>query len=564
MASNLLDCASSASSERVIVASDRRNFTAPDRYSTNFVNHSLTGGRAVAGLIAERWRPRFDIMERMKRKAARGRYLAVELSHIDLVRGGRRVLRDLRWRIRPGERWVLQGANGAGKTQLLKLIAGDVWPEPRGDTRRRYHWRGELWAEPYLVKEEIAYLGAERQDRYQHYDWNHRVSTIVGTGLQRSDTPAGPLTAPQRSQVARWLRRLGIHGLAGRRFLGLSQGERRLVLLARALAWRPAFLLLDEPLNGLDASHRARILAVLAWLSRSDLPWIYASHRLEEVPAAVTHRARLERGQLRVGAWRPRGLSRSAAGTLLPDGAPARPLRQPLIELRNASVWRGGRLALRRLTLQIRRGECWVVHGANGSGKSTFLATLRGEHAPASHGSVWRRWLAPGVALSQFQQHVGLIAPELQAALPRHLSALECVVAGRRAAHDLDGPVSAAEQRAALRSLGELGAQRLARRRIAELSYGQARRVLFARALARGPDIVLLDEPYTGLDATTTRRLRARVEHWIRGGRTVVIASHHRDDWPRAAGRELELAAGRARYCGPLRSVPTVRRAERS
>ena len=67
----------------------------------------------------------------MKRKRARSeRYLTVDLSHIDLVRGGRRVLRDVHWRIRPGQRWVLQGANGAGKTQLLKLIAGDVWPQP--------------------------------------------------------------------------------------------------------------------------------------------------------------------------------------------------------------------------------------------------------------------------------------------------------------------------------------------------------------------------------------------------------------------------------------------------
>jgi ABC-type molybdenum transport system ATPase subunit/photorepair protein PhrA len=92
-----------------------------------------------------------------------------------------------------------------------------------------------------------------------------------------------------------------------------------------------------------------------------------------------------------------------------------------------------------------------------------------------------------------------------------------------------------------------------------ELSYGQARRVLFARALVRQPDIVLLDEPYTGLDALTRRRLRAQVEHWVGEGRTVVMATHHADDWPRASGCELELAAGRARYRGPLRRIPTVR-----
>ena len=99
----------------------------------------------------------------MKRQPAlRSRYLSVELAHVDLRRGGRRVLRDLNWRIRPGQRWVLQGANGAGKTQLLKLIAGDVWPQPRTEARRTYCWRGERSFEPMGVKEGIAYLGAER------------------------------------------------------------------------------------------------------------------------------------------------------------------------------------------------------------------------------------------------------------------------------------------------------------------------------------------------------------------------------------------------------------------
>ena len=489
-------------------------------------------------------------------------HLAVDLEHIGLVRGGRRVLRDLAWRIRPGQHWVLQGANGAGKTQLLKLITGDVWPEPVPAARRVYCLRGAKSDEPMGAKERIAYLGAERQDRYEHYRWDHRVSSIVGTGIEHSDIPLRQLTCAERLSVARMLRRLGIAALARRRFLTLSQGERRLVLLARALVSRPALLLLDEPLNGLDEANRARVLAALAKLRRSRLPWIYATHRVEEAPAGATHRARLRRGRLLTGPWQ----SAVAAGTQSTRHPSAgrgqlplqrhyqrQPRRASLLELRNAAVWRDGTAALRSVSMQICAGDCWVVHGANGSGKSTLLATLHGDHGVASQGSVWRRGHRSGMTLHEFQRRVGRVSPELQAALPRQHTALDCVVAGLRGAFRLEGATRAAERRAGLQALRRAGALGLAALRFGELSYGQARRVLFARALAAHADIVLLDEPYSGLDAPTRARLRALVDNLAGMGRSIVIATHHKNDWPRHATHELELAAGRVRYCGPLR-----------
>src|SRR5690349_22645392 len=100
-------------------------------------------------------------------------FLSVTLRRIDLDRGGRPVLRDVAWSIRPGQRWLLVGGNGAGKTQLLKLVSGAVWPNPTGRELRRYRLgtgRGiETFEQPAGVSEEIAYVGAERQDRYEHY-----------------------------------------------------------------------------------------------------------------------------------------------------------------------------------------------------------------------------------------------------------------------------------------------------------------------------------------------------------------------------------------------------------
>src|SRR3954470_6466775 len=168
------------------------------------------------------------------RARAADSYLSVTLRRIDLDRTERAVLRDVAWSIRPGQRWLLVGGNGAGKTQLLKLVSGAVWPTPSGRELRRYHLAGESFDQPAGVSEEIAYVGAERQDRYEHYEWNFRARDVVGTGVHRTDIPMGPLTAPEMKRVDGLLGRLGIRGLAERRFLTLSYGERRLVLIARA------------------------------------------------------------------------------------------------------------------------------------------------------------------------------------------------------------------------------------------------------------------------------------------------------------------------------------------
>src|ERR1700722_15481773 len=213
-------------------------------------------------------------------ESSAGPYIGVQLRGVGLKRADRSILRDINWKIRPGQRWVLAGANGAGKTQLMKLVAGSVWPTPGAGASRRYLWRGEVWASPRLVQEAIAYIGAERQDKYERYAWNHTVRQIVGTGIHRSDIPLDALSGADERRIGRLLARLAIGHLSERAFLSLSYGERRLTLLARALAARPGLLLLDELLNGLDADNQKRALSWLDRSAASRLPWILATHRI--------------------------------------------------------------------------------------------------------------------------------------------------------------------------------------------------------------------------------------------------------------------------------------------
>jgi molybdate transport system ATP-binding protein len=245
---------------------------------------------------------------------------------------------------------------------------------------------------------------------------------------------------------------------------------------------------------------------------------------------------------------RPRGSARPARQQ------PPQSTRSPLVKLTNAAVWLGERPVLEGISLTLNAGECWVVHGPNGSGKSTLLRAIYGDHGIADVGSIERKGIVPGVPLQLFKQKVGLVAPHLQADHPQELTVAEVVPSGRHASIGLNDRPTAKDKSAAQSALGFFGLASFETRTLRELSYGQLRRVLFARAWVNHPELLLLDEPFAGVDAPTRNFLLEHVEQLIAAGTSVMIATHHREEWPRGATHERELQKGRTVYGGPIRS----------
>src|SRR5882724_2701719 len=256
--------------------------------------------------------------------------LAMLLHAVSVRRGDKWVLRDISWTLRPGERWALVGDNGAGKTQLLKLLSGDVWPTPGGPRSRRSarlrherpsgaalnsdgrHYRvGRQPVELLEAKRRVAYVGAELQDKYARYGWNLRVRDLVATGLHRTDLLLLPVGPSEAKRVNAALRLCGLPRHASREFLSLSYGQRRLALLARALVQDPDWLLLDEFYNGLDADYRQRIDAVLHAAVRRGQSWVATAHRAVDVPQGTCCMLELAQGRAHaVKRIRPSDLAR--------------------------------------------------------------------------------------------------------------------------------------------------------------------------------------------------------------------------------------------------------------
>ncbi len=219
-----------------------------------------------------------------------------ELDGVGFARSGRDILARVDWRIAPGERWAVLGPNGCGKSTLLKIAIGMLWPTA-GTIRRQGEEFIDLpsfWSRIGWITDTIAgQIPAAEPAR------DTVLSGKFGQlGLKLF--PGMSLSAADHAAAIGTLERLGCGPLADRPFGVLSQGERRKVLVARALLADPLCLVLDEPCDGMDPGARERFLAWLGGCLRQAAgpATILVTHHMEEILPEFTHTLLLRQGRV--------------------------------------------------------------------------------------------------------------------------------------------------------------------------------------------------------------------------------------------------------------------------
>jgi molybdate transport system ATP-binding protein len=215
------------------------------------------------------------------------------------------------------------------------------------------------------------------------------------------------------------------------------------------------------------------------------------------------------------------------------------------VNLSHVDLYVDYRAVLRGVDWQLRSGEHWAVYGANGSGKSSFLKLLYGDLSPALGGRIERAGFPRGTPIAAWKRQIGYVSPELQCDYAVEVSVLDLVASGRHSSIGLVDELTLQDRRAAIRWLKFFGLLSVAERRPRELSYGQLRRALIARAMAAEARILLLDEPLTGLDPAQ-RRIMKRLLKRLMKRLTLIIAVHHPEDLPRGMTHALRLHNRRA------------------
>ena len=212
---------------------------------------------------------------------------------------------------------------------------------------------------------------------------------------------------------------------------------------------------------------------------------------------------------------------------------------------------------LRHIDWSMHQGEHWRISGANGSGKSTLLRLLAGDEFAAAGGRL-ERWLPrQGGAvhtLAEVRKGIRLVSDLSQALYGYSLTAHDMVCTGFDNSIGVYRKFSAAEIAEALRRMEEMfpeespqGVAHMGRLSIRRLSTGQLRRLFLARALVGEPDILLLDEPCSGLDAASRARYLGLLDLLAARGLHMVFVSHHGEDAPLCINREAHMEDGQLR-----------------
>jgi iron complex transport system ATP-binding protein len=204
-----------------------------------------------------------------------------------------------------------------------------------------------------------------------------------------------------------------------------------------------------------------------------------------------------------------------------------------LIELRNVTVMRGENVALRNLSLTIGAGEHVAILGPNGCGKSTLIKTITRECYPLAQldasvaimgQSVWN--------VVDLRSMLGIVSNDLMAQCTREITGLEIVLSGFFSSIGIwpNHHVTEKQRRKAADVLRFLEAAHLAGKPVDEMSSGEARRMLIARALVHDPQALLLDEPSTSLDLFAQHELRENIRKLARAGIAIILVTHHLSD----------------------------------
>ncbi len=480
-----------------------------------------------------------------------------------------------------GEQIAITGNNAAGKSRLVDIIIGrypllmnevhyDFTPSPLklvsenlkyitfrdsyGDSDTTYYYQ-QRW-NLHDIDEKTPTAGDLLDQAYHAADKN------VGFGL---DEDAKAQAKAQREQLRDTLYKMfHLETLLDKYIISLSSGELRKFQLTRTLLSAPRMLIMDNPFIGLDAQTRQQLSDLLHKLiEETGLQIILVLSKTDYIPPYITHIIHVDNLEVCPKVTRDEFLAQQVAtsGEVLPahlkQWITDLPLKefdtknlfqynaqQDILRFKDVGIKYGNRIILEGLNWTVKQGEKWALSGENGAGKSTLLSLVCADNPQsyACHIELFGKRRGTGESIWEIKRHIGYVSPEMHRAYLKDLPAIDIVASGLNDSVGLYTRPRPEQEHICKAWMEVMGIAHLDQRTFLQLSSGEQRLCLLARAFVKDPELLILDEPLHGLDNHNRKRVQEIITAFCqRQDKTMIMVTHYEEELPPVITNRIHL-----------------------
>ena len=472
----------------------------------------------------------------------------IELRNATAKKPEWRLAEPVNFYLDEGESIAIIGKNGSGKSMLVDMITGKhpVYPDTISYS----------FTEPYNNLKHITFRDTYGGDNDRTYflqqRWNQteidEETPTVGSKLEEAFLLAGEDTPERRAFQKHLYELFHLNDLLDKYIILLSSGELRKYKLVSNLFTNPKVLIIENPYIGLDAETRDQVAELLKMLvDEQGIQLILVLSKMDEVPEFIQRVIKMN--ELRfVSELKVRtefNLDHCPHAIQVQQNSAVPPIPQEIIRFNHVSIRYGERTILKDLNWVVLKGEHWALSGQNGSGKSTLLSLVCADN-PQSYAndiSLFGHKRGSGESIWDIKKHIGYVSPEMHRSYKQNIPALQIVASGLKDTIGLYYKPTKEEKDLCIEWMNVFGIKHLADRKFLEMSSGEQRLVLLARAFVKFPDLLILDEPLHGLDLCNRNLVKKIIDRYMfeNPNRTLIYVTHYESELPNCIDNSLYL-----------------------
>lgn len=458
------------------------------------------------------------------------------------------------FKMRAGECWTFYGDNGSGKTLLAETLYGK-YALNKGVLRYPFLDKLRAQTQAYLYpKQYISYISfqstyafSDFRDAYYQQRFNSQDADLYPTVSEC----LGLKTDNCDEYITQVVDLLRLSSLLEHRLVALSSGQLRRLLIAKALLARPKMMIFDNPFIGLDQETRERLNAIFVDLSRNGVQLLFLIPALRDIPPCCTHLLYLVNCETAFcGSYaqflQSFGGEQKAVLPAVKWPTVTTPSFEVAVKMEHLNISYKQLCYQHDLCWEVRRGQKWALLGPNGSGKSTLLSYVFADNPQAYRLPLWLfdRKRGSGESIWDIKRRIGYTSSEMHLYYRENVPCLKVVQSGFFDSVGLFRQASEAQTAQALQLMEVLGISSLKDKLFMQVSSGQQRLLLFARSLVKNPELLILDEPFHGMDyAHKQLCLRLIDSYCAQPDRTMIFVTHYQEELPQKVEQVFRLQA---------------------